>query len=158
MKMIETWFVTHSQHSSLLLLNGKSGMGKTCLITRFLDTYNEEKIITAKGKFDQDPSSRRGFSAVTEILSQLYSLCISFGHRFQTQLTDMLMSQLNGTESALVNVCSEWGDLFETIGQMSVGTPEEEVARINNAIAICLKCVCAAMGLQEDSLCLIFGL
>jgi hypothetical protein len=155
-KMTE-WYTSSSSHNTLLLLSGKAGIGKSALLSRFIDTHQDSKIIALNGKFDQSVTSRRGFSAVTEILSHLFSLCASYGLPLRSQLAEMLAKHLNGTERALVSICSEWGELFDTIPPLPIVTPEEEVSRINNAITVCLKCVCTALELSDNSLCLIFG-
>jgi predicted ATPase len=155
---LDRWFSSITPHNTLLLLTGKPGIGKSALLSRFLSSHDgQSKIVVAKGKFDQSATSRSGFSAVTEILSHLHSLCVSYGLHFRSQLADRLMDQLTGTERALVSICSEWGELFDTIHPLPAVTPEEEVSRIHNAIAVCLKCVCESLELSEHSLCIVFG-
>ena len=156
-RAIEEWFLSPSPQSGLLLLCGKPGVGKSALLTHFIATHRSAKIVPLNGKFDQSVASRRGFSAVTEILSHLFSICASHGTPFREKLAEELVKHLKGTERALVNVCGEWAELFDAIDPLPTVTPEEEVIRINNAIATCLECVCDSLEFNDHSLCLIFG-
>jgi serine/threonine protein kinase len=156
-KNLEEWNheVSSSKSNQMLLLSGSPGIGKSSILSQFVNSRWSKRALILKGKCDQEAASRAGFGPVREIFRNLYDLVVSFGVKMLSQVEVALGEGLRGRENALLKICAEWSPFFKHPTSLPpLPTPDEEIARINQTLGDCLVCVMNVL-LNADRLCIV---